>query len=100
MPKTSTKAQTFTYPLGKLVLVTLITSEEQDLGGLLAPVSSDESKLLKRAKVVAVGPEVTTVKNDDVVIVPKQLRNEITLYGIKHHLVHIEEILAYEKIAS
>jgi co-chaperonin GroES (HSP10) len=84
-------------PLGSLILVKPITSVEQELDGLVMPTTSlDEG--LKRAEVVDVGDKdiPDTLKSGTIVIVPPALRNEIKINGVKHNLLHIEEILAIE----
>jgi co-chaperonin GroES (HSP10) len=84
-------------PIGPLVLVKLAPKVEQDLGNLIMPATSDEG--LKRAIIVDYGtkdiPEQIEVGKT--VVVPKNLRNELDIDGVKHYLLPIEEILAIER---
>lgn len=84
-------------PLGKLVLVKTKENSETEIEGFIHPSTTEEG-LLKRAIVVAIGDsDEIKVKVGDTVVIPRNLRNEIKIDGVKHNILHNDELLAVEQ---
>lgn len=58
-------------PIGKKILVKKAAKELKSAGGLFLPDESVDKQFQTRASVVAIGPEVTAVKVDEVVVFAK-----------------------------
>ena len=90
--------KTFKYPISKFILVKPVPVQAvEELDGLVMPTSSDEGNL-KKVEVVQINEEAmpSSIKVGTILVVPAVTRNEIKIDGLKHYLVHLEEVLAYE----
>jgi co-chaperonin GroES (HSP10) len=87
----------FIYPLRNFILVKPIEVVTPKYEGLIMP-DSVENGNLKKVEIVQLGTESMpdTLNIGSVIVVPSTLRNEIFVNGVKHYLVHIEEVLALE----
>ena len=82
-------------PIGKNILITPIdTTADQFGGGLLTIPESSRADAPERGKVMAVGDEVTKVKEGDDVLFNKYSPNDFQLGKDKVLLIEEENILA------
>ena len=86
------------YPLTNFILTKPIEAPKPVIDGLIMPDTIEESATLRRVEVVEIeiGTTPDKIKVGSIIIVPSNIKNEITSNGVKYYLVHVEEILAYE----
>lgn len=78
-------------PLGKRVLISAEEMQEKTQGGIIIPDAAKQK--VPRGYVIAVGPNVETVKVKDLVLYTQYSGNEIELDGVKYIIMSEDEIL-------
>ncbi len=78
-------------PLGKRVLVQRTEVEEKTASGIILVDSAKEKP--NTAKVIAIGSEVTELKEDDIVVFEQFRGTELSLEGEDYLVLDIENII-------
>lgn len=79
-------------PLADRVVAVREEAQTKTASGLYLPDNAKEKPVV--AKVVAVGPDVKTVKNGDKILYKEYSTTEIKIDGIEYLIVKEEDILA------
>lgn len=79
-------------PLADRVVAQKIERKTKTASGLYLPTASQEAPT--GAKVVAVGPDVKTVKKDDQIIFKEYASTEVKVDGVEYLIIKEEDILA------
>jgi chaperonin GroES len=78
-------------PLGDRVVAVREKPEGKTASGLYLPDNAKEQQIV--AKIVAIGPNVKTVKKDDKILYKEYSTSEIKIDGKEYVIVHEEDIL-------
>jgi len=79
-------------PLGKRILAQMIGTEETMRGGIILPTA--EKKQFDKAKVLAVGNDVTSMKVGDVIFINRFLVSELEQDSEKFLVIDEDKVLA------
>lgn len=78
-------------PLKKNVLVVRLKKKTTTAAGII--LQSDHDGNVDRAKVIAVGAEVTMVKKDDIVFCDWNKANPVTVDDVPHYVISEDNIV-------
>lgn len=78
-------------PLGDRVVATRVDAPTKTASGLYLPDTAKEKPVM--ATVVAVGPDVKDVKNDEKIIYKEYSTTELKVDGVEYLVVREEDIL-------
>lgn len=79
-------------PLGKRVLLELINKENRTQKGLY--LTSEENDMLDKAVVVSVGNDILDIKENDVVLIDKNLGLNVNYNSKKYLLIEYDNLIA------
>jgi chaperonin GroES len=79
-------------PIGKRVIIKKVEAEEKTASGIVLPSQAKEQPQI--AEVVAVGAEVTEVKEGDKIVFKKYVGTEIKIDGEELTICEVSDILA------